>query len=239
MGNVAAALGKHALRKTQRFNIESRTNRFLEKNVKVAAPKPLATQREIEKLNQEMPNLMEELQKPNPELIDRLKDVYVSSLDPPPEKFSKPVDPKKPLPVQRTTEPEDHFYVEPTTLPPGKLSLKQALQLLSKYQLDKKTNTVESLAQDYNLSIKDVENIVEYFKVYTLVDLNPKTVGFDATINLTDSTDDIKFTLMTAPTYLESITKTKENSENVDKLKKIEDEAQAKINTPKDSSNQK
>lgn len=52
MGNVVGALRRFAVQKSRRFNIESRTDRFLDKNVKNAAPKPLATQKEIAKLNE-------------------------------------------------------------------------------------------------------------------------------------------------------------------------------------------
>lgn len=74
----------------------------------------------------------------------------------PPEKIESKVNPDKPLPFQRKTEILEYGYVELDSVPPGRLSLKQALQLLSKYQLDKTTNTVEKLALDYNLSPKDV-----------------------------------------------------------------------------------
>ncbi len=52
MGNVTGVLGKTLIKKARRFNVESRTDKFLDKNVKVVAPKPLATQKEIEKLNE-------------------------------------------------------------------------------------------------------------------------------------------------------------------------------------------
>lgn len=52
MGNAAGALGRFTLKKARRFNVESRTERYLEKNVKNPAPKPVATMREIEQINQ-------------------------------------------------------------------------------------------------------------------------------------------------------------------------------------------
>ncbi|KAJ1529612.1 hypothetical protein ONE63_006380 [Megalurothrips usitatus] len=119
---------------------------------------------------------MNEITKPNPELLGRLKDVYVSSSDPLPE-ISRKVDPRKPLPSERKSTHLEYNYVEPETRSPGFLSLLEAIQLLSQYQRDKKNNPVSKLAAEYNLKEKDVENVVEYFKLYTLVDSGQKSLG--------------------------------------------------------------
>lgn len=51
MGNVAGALGRNVVKKVRRFNIENRTERFLDKKVKVVAPRPKATELEVERLH--------------------------------------------------------------------------------------------------------------------------------------------------------------------------------------------
>ncbi|KAE8740882.1 hypothetical protein FOCC_FOCC013595 [Frankliniella occidentalis] len=168
MGNVAGSIGRFALKKARRFNIESRTDKFLESNVKVVAPKPLATQKEIEILNAENPDLKSELSKPNPQLINRLKDVYVSSTDPLPLESNIKSNPDRPLPVARKYEPEDYGYVEPDSIPPGQLTLRQAVRLLSLYQSDKETNSIEKLALQFNLKAEVVGHIVEHFGLYTV-----------------------------------------------------------------------
>ncbi|KAK3924175.1 Protein NDUFAF4-like protein [Frankliniella fusca] len=172
MGNITGALGKAVIKKARRFNVENRTDKFLERNVKVVAPKPLATQKEIEKLHEENPGLMSELSKRNPELIDRLRNVYVTSFDKTSVESNPQNNPNRPLPVSRKYEPEDFGYVEPDSIPPGFVSLRQALRLISQYQADKNNETPEKLASQYNLKTEDVGNIIENFKLFTVYESN-------------------------------------------------------------------
>lgn len=52
MGNVVGSLGRQAVKKARRFNVERRTEKYLESKVKNPPPKPEATLREIAKINQ-------------------------------------------------------------------------------------------------------------------------------------------------------------------------------------------
>ena len=74
----------------------------------------------------------------------------------PPDKIESEANPGRPLPLERRTVIQEYGYVEPDYVPSGRLSLKQALQLLSKYQLDKTTHTVEKLSLEYSLNPKEV-----------------------------------------------------------------------------------
>lgn len=90
----------------------------------------------------------------------------------PPDKIIASVNPNRPLPNERKPQQLEYGYVEPEpeSVSPGRLSLKQALQLLSKYQLDKAKNNVKSLAAEYNLSEKDVG---EFFCQFTDLKMCP------------------------------------------------------------------
>lgn len=76
----------------------------------------------------------------------------------PPDKIRARVDPNRPLPIERRPHYLDleYGYLEPESVSPGRLTLKQALLLLSKHQLDKEKNNIKALALEFNLSEKDV-----------------------------------------------------------------------------------
>lgn len=64
--------------------------------------------------------------------------------------------PNRPLPIGRTTSRDPYGYQEPQTVSTGRITLRQAIRLLSQHQRDKKTNSIQILAAEYNMSEEDV-----------------------------------------------------------------------------------
>lgn len=94
---------------------------------------------------------VEEQSKKDGELHSRLKDVYVTSQDPV-EQVTRKADPNKPLPVSReNVEFPDFGYQEPSKIPKGKLSIKQALLLIGKHHQDPTAYTPMKLANEFTL----------------------------------------------------------------------------------------
>lgn len=61
--------------------------------------------------------------------------------------------PNRPLPLDRSAVEEFELgYKEPSRVPYGKITLKNALRFISHHQSDPKEYTAEKIAEEYNLS---------------------------------------------------------------------------------------
>lgn len=85
----------------------------------------------------------------DPKLDKYLKDIYVKSHDPKPLNTS---DSSRPLPTNREnpTIPE-LGYREPAKITKGKLSIRQALQMINQHQEDPMKNTPGLLANEFTI----------------------------------------------------------------------------------------
>jgi len=68
----------------------------------------------------------------------------------------------------QVVDPE-YGYLEPLSIAPGKITLRQALDLLNSHKQDAETNTVEALAQKYSLDARTVSLIIEYFQPFNMM----------------------------------------------------------------------
>lgn len=161
MGNIRSRI----IRKVRMFNIEARTEKILEKEKPKPAPRFPATEKQLQVAEELNPNFLKEHYSKDPNLNKRLKEVYVSSQDQTIERQES----SRPLPVNRTEvkSPEYGVY-EPTHIPPGKCSLRQAVTFLYDYKVDRVNNSVERIAEKFALDQQVVGNIVKHYQIMTL-----------------------------------------------------------------------
>ncbi|XP_076629008.1 NADH dehydrogenase [ubiquinone] 1 alpha subcomplex assembly factor 4 [Colletes latitarsis] len=153
-------------RPIRRYNIENRAHKIISKEKPIAAPQypSVAQQKEIvDKLH---PDFMDTYSKKDAQLDDRLKSVYVSSIDSENKSWSKNGSSTKPLPQEKSDYVEsDDGFRDPVVVPEGKCSLRQALNFLRKYKEKFPEYTVEQIALEYKLDKQVAANIVEHFRV--------------------------------------------------------------------------
>lgn len=162
-------------RKANRFNAENRAHRVLEQEKPTPAPKYDSNLRDMERTLELDPKFVDKLNTKDAGLNTRLKDVYVTSKD----KFIQRVldrksaeatdDVKRPLPLHRTA-PDDfeYGYLEPTRVSQGRVTLRQALQFINDHQIDPETWPSKKIADEYKLKEPHVENILKYFKTFSV-----------------------------------------------------------------------
>ncbi|EDV42176.1 uncharacterized protein Dana_GF17139 [Drosophila ananassae] len=173
MGQLASKV----IRKANRFNVENRAHRVLEREKPTPAPKFDSNLRDMERTLELDPKFVDKLNAKDATLDSRLKDVYVTSQD----RFIKRVQERQAaeaaadtkeervLPKDRKT-PEDfeYGYLEPTRVTPGRCTLRQALQFINDHQLDPESWPVNKIANEYKLKEPHVENILHYFKTFNV-----------------------------------------------------------------------
>uniref|UniRef100_A0A1A9WW74 Protein NDUFAF4 homolog n=1 Tax=Glossina brevipalpis TaxID=37001 RepID=A0A1A9WW74_9MUSC len=163
MGQVASFM----VRKMNRFNVENRAQRVLEKDKPTPAPKYESNLRDMERTMKLDPTFLEKLNTKDIELDQRLKNVYVTSKDSYDVSQLKAEKDRKDLPTDRST-PEDfeYGYQEPKRITVGRCTLRQALEFLTYHQDDPETWTAQKIADDYKMKAKLVEQILYHFKTH-------------------------------------------------------------------------
>ncbi|XP_014086802.1 protein NDUFAF4 homolog [Bactrocera oleae] len=165
MGKVMSMVAN----KMNRFNVENRAHRILERDKPVPAPKFESNIQDMQRALELDPQLVDKLNKKNVALDDRLKNVYVTSEDKFIDYAAQRTDPNKPLPLSRKT-PQDfeYGYREPTRVVAGRCTLRQAMQFITDHQSDPELWTKQRIASDYKLKEEVVDNILHYFKSFNV-----------------------------------------------------------------------
>ncbi|XP_037823739.1 protein NDUFAF4 homolog [Lucilia sericata] len=167
MGKVMSMVS----RKVNRFNVENRAHRILEREKPVAAPKYEGNLRDMERTMELDPNFLEKLNKKDSALDERLKNVYVTSQD----RFidyglkrSQSSEDKQ-LPLDRHTPEDFEFgYMEPQRITIGRCTLRQALKFITDHQSEPEKWTPAKIAEDYKMKPELVDNILKYFRSYNI-----------------------------------------------------------------------
>ncbi|KAL1465556.1 hypothetical protein WDU94_005113, partial [Cyamophila willieti] len=167
MGNIISNSSRYLLRKTRRFNVENRAQRFIDQDKLPVAPKHPSTQKLLESITKD-PKVREELMRKETLLDENLKQVYVKSLhksvtnDAQKEQLRK-----NKLPQERRNVPDFKYgHTEPIVVPKGKYSLSQVIDMLAEHINDPMVNTPAVLAEKYSLDTKLVESLILYFKLF-------------------------------------------------------------------------
>ncbi|XP_061393395.1 protein NDUFAF4 homolog [Musca vetustissima] len=167
MGKVMSIVS----RQINRFNVENRAHRVLERDKPVPAPKYESNIRDMERTMELDPKFLERLNKKDEALDQRLKSVYVTSED----KFidygikRKEAGDDKSLPLDRRTPEDFEFgYKEPHRVAPGRCTLRQALKFITDHQAEPEKWTAAKIADEYKLKPELTENILKYFRSYSI-----------------------------------------------------------------------
>jgi len=179
---ISRVYGSLVKRPVQRFNIENRAFKVLDKienpNEKAMRAPMFQSDKEIlDQVRKTTPNLELEVQRKDKELEDRLKDVYVESYDPPGSEHFKEqsVEDKKentdrPKPADRSVHSEDFIpgmlRMDKSGRIRGKVNIDEAVELLTMHAAKPEVNTVQSLADQYRINSETLAEVVKHFKVF-------------------------------------------------------------------------
>lgn len=160
MGN---RVGAFVTKPIKDFNIENRAHRV----VGAEKPKPAPRHPTEQKYESQSAAVDENVVHGKREdLIERLKVVKVVSTDiehEPEETASRQ------LPQSRSSwQQYEYGYYEPEVVPAGRVTLRQAVQLLTDANADPSQFTPEALATQYKLQVEDVRNVVRYFRPFNV-----------------------------------------------------------------------
>lgn len=151
------------------YNVENRAHRVLDANKPVAAPKHPTTI----KLAELQPQTDKMVDRKRADLDERLKQVYVTSKDERPsgtqaETFGKET--TKKLPQSRAIPQMESMFGpdEPERIPEGKLTIRQTLELLCRFQSEPDKWTSEALCEEYKLDSATMENVIKYYMAFNL-----------------------------------------------------------------------
>ncbi|XP_011877275.1 PREDICTED: protein NDUFAF4 homolog isoform X2 [Vollenhovia emeryi] len=162
MGKVYSRVYSMLTRPVRLFNIENRARKVISQEKPKPAPQYAATEKQKRLMDEVNPHFMEGHYKKNVQLDQRLKDVFVTSMDP--QEVNEPTKESKSLPQSRKN-PEIDFLYEPyetTVIPVGKCSLKQALTFLMQHKSDPVTYSSETIASEYKMD-KEVVDFTFFF----------------------------------------------------------------------------
>ncbi|XP_041974359.1 protein NDUFAF4 homolog [Aricia agestis] len=166
------ALATKALRPVKTFNIENRAHKLISKEKPTPAPSYPSTLEELKRVREVDPNIDEKLDKKDPGLDLRLKNVYVTSFGRPEDDVTKEIKNKstdRPLPQDRKLIDDFDFGLkEPDKIPHGRTTLRLVLEYLASHQVNPEEVTAAKIAFEYKMRENDVETILKYFKTYEI-----------------------------------------------------------------------
>lgn len=200
MGKTASTLGRRATRPLKEFNLEERVAKELRKEKRSAAPRHQTTAAIIEEAVRDQPKeVKQSLEEKDDMLLERLRSVYVTSEDVTPEHKTTTSNPERPLPRDRTVmSTPDYGYFEPKSVPYGKVTLRDAIEVIKHHQENPKLWTAKKLADEYRLSAELTEKVLRYFRLFELV-VPANEKAKDATRALLHSTPLIAHTIKQLP----------------------------------------
>lgn len=159
-------MGASLKRPFKLYNIEARASKAIEQSKKLPkAPPRYPTEAAIEARNKAShQNDMNYIHQKLPDLDQRLKSVYVES------KGDNPiVKTKRKLPEDRRKVNDPKFgYLEPVTIPEGRIPLRLALEMINSHKDDPEANSAKVLADKYKLDLETTHHILEYFQSFML-----------------------------------------------------------------------
>ncbi|KAJ1151511.1 hypothetical protein NDU88_004291 [Pleurodeles waltl] len=157
-------MGGLVARAFRNFNVESRAHKVLSQEKPKVAPLHPTTPEELRVQNTAV---RDKIYKKDDHLLSLLREVYVDSTDPTPVQAGKRDvinnhQEGRRLPKQ--TFKHDYFSIlDVENIPKGKLSIIEALTVLSNHKRQPETWTAEKIAEEYNLELKDTKSLLEFF----------------------------------------------------------------------------
>jgi len=170
MGNrVGRAVVGQASKPVRDWNIEERAHKAVLANRYTPSPNHPGTRELIDDTIAKLPpEARKELERTSEDFGKRLQDVYVTSQDKGVVETPPRATPSRPLPKERRQPlPWEYGHRPPAVTPYGKLTLKDALAIVSQH-----ADTPESpgvVALKYKLDTKQTEALLRYFGTYRLI----------------------------------------------------------------------
>lgn len=189
MGNqVSRVYGFLVRRPMQRYNVDHRAEKMITKfEDPTAAPHRAPMFKSdaelLAEVRRDNPELLEDTAKKDDTLHDRLKAVYVSSTDPAPDPRMEAQE-NKPLPRDVRQHYEDFVPAQmrveraglTRTMPRGKVSLDQAVEMLTRRTESQGAFGVEEISAEYRLNKEVVANSVKYFDVFSMMETKTRNL---------------------------------------------------------------
>lgn len=173
---LSKARGHLITRPMQRFNIETRTEKLLEKDKPMPAPKFHADiEARQQNLAQNWQKMEKDIRAKDEPLTKRLEDVYVTSEDPegfdPEINRRRPVNPNRPLPADSYAYQLQKGFGTPEgyQAPSGRITLEATQNMLLDHAKDPQGFNAGALATKYDIKVADAEAIIQSFRVFTFI----------------------------------------------------------------------
>ncbi|XP_023829296.1 NADH dehydrogenase [ubiquinone] 1 alpha subcomplex assembly factor 4-like [Salvelinus namaycush] len=166
-------MGARVARLFRNFNLENRVHREIGKAKPEAAPRH---QTHIDPVQStQVTEISDAIHKRNDPLLGFLKSVYVESKDPTeaPKEVTEEKEERRPLIFSLPGDP--YGIVEIIDVPKGKLSIIEALQALNNHKNAPQTWTLDKVALEYSLDLKDTKALLEHFIPFEVKIIPPKT----------------------------------------------------------------
>ncbi|CAM2111980.1 unnamed protein product [Caretta caretta] len=158
-------MGARVTRVFRNFNLESRATREISKEKPTSAPRhPVARPGPL-------PEIQEEIRRKDDKLLALLKEVYVDSIDPPMQVKDKGGSKHQEYRLTKLGHLRD---LDIPSIPKGKISVVEVLTLLNNHKLSPQTWTTEKIAKEYNIDLKEVTSLLEFFIPFAVEIFPPK-----------------------------------------------------------------
>ncbi|CAM4534450.1 NADH dehydrogenase [ubiquinone] 1 alpha subcomplex assembly factor 4 [Caretta caretta] len=158
-------MGARVTRVFRNFNLESRATREISKEKPTSAPRhPVARPGPL-------PEIQEEIRRKDDKLLALLKEVYVDSIDPPMQVKDKGGSKQQEYRLTKLGHLRD---LDIPSIPKGKISVVEVLTLLNNHKLSPQTWTTEKIAKEYNIDLKEVTSLLEFFIPFAVEIFPPK-----------------------------------------------------------------
>ena len=154
---ISKLRGSLITRPIQRFNIESRTEKLLAKEVPQRAPQYPSAQEMIDTIKRERPDIIEAASKKDTDLLKKLEDVYVSSQDP--QHFDRDINskishnPERPMPGKGVRSSRAFGFSEASQLKAnvnhGKITIDTAQDIIGEFSKHPTRETLTSLSSTH------------------------------------------------------------------------------------------
>ncbi|CAM4532600.1 unnamed protein product [Lepidochelys olivacea] len=161
-------MGARVTRVFRNFNLESRATREISKEKPTSAPRhPVARPGPLS----DDPEIQEEIRRKDDKLLALLKEVYVDSIDPPMQVKDKGGSKQQEYRLTKLGHLRD---LDIPSIPKGKISVVEVLTLLNNHKLSPQTWTTEKIAKEYNIDLKEVTSLLEFFIPFAVEIFPPK-----------------------------------------------------------------
>ncbi|XP_075058910.1 NADH dehydrogenase [ubiquinone] 1 alpha subcomplex assembly factor 4 [Mixophyes fleayi] len=168
-------MGSNLVRAVKNFNVESRAHRLIGKEKPDAAPMHPGTKETLQAAVSRHPDIQDKIHLKDEALLSRLKDVYVDSIKQSSEvKHEAMVSEQGEFRLPNPLMKNKMYGIDMGKIQKGNISVVEALTILNNHKQSPQNWTAEKIAEEYSLSIKDTQSLLEYFRPFDVKIIPPK-----------------------------------------------------------------